>query len=118
MCNSRFSLVVYQETPGLWVSRGIEHDLTAEGRTIGESVRALLRMIDAHAAFDTRHDRLPLSAFRPAPQSYWNAFSAGTPVPLAQLGALPPLHWDVVVAIARTRPNQQSRLPWPVRASA
>src|SRR5438874_12015033 len=67
----RLRLVVYQDVPGLWVGRGIEHDLTAEGRGIGETVRALLRMIQAHAAFDTRHDRTQLSAFRPAPQSCW-----------------------------------------------
>lgn len=117
MSGNRLSLVVYQETPGVWVGRGIEHDLTAEGRTIGETVRAVLRMVHAHTAFDARHDREPLSAFRPAPQPYWNAFNAGTPVPLSQLGALPPVHWDVAVSIARTRPAA-TRLPWPVRASA
>src|SRR5215467_12976323 len=52
----RLSLVVYQDVPGVWVGRGIEHDLTAEGRSIGETVRALLRMIQAHTAFDARHD--------------------------------------------------------------
>lgn len=111
----RLSLVVYQDLPGLWVGRGIEHDLTAEGRSIGETVRAVLRMVQAHAAFDSRHHREPLSAFRPAPQSCWNAYSAGTQVPLAQLGALPLHNWDIAVAIARTRPNE-TRLPWPVNA--
>jgi hypothetical protein len=108
----RLSLVVYQDVPGVWVGRGIEHDLTAEGRSIGETVRALLRMIQAHTAFDTRHDRPPLSAFRPAPQSCWNAFHGGTPVPLAQFGALAPSEWDVTVAIARHRPTEQ-RAHWP-----
>jgi len=103
----RLSLVVYQDIPGVWIGRGIEHDLTAEGRSIGETVRALLRMIQAHTAFDARHDRAPLSAFRPAPQSCWNAFSGGTPIPLSQLGALPPPHWDVTVAIAHHRPTEQ-----------
>jgi hypothetical protein len=114
---NRLSLVVYQETPGVWVGRGVEHDLTAEGRTIGETVRAVLRMVDAHTAFDTRHDRPPLSAFRPAPQQYWNAFSAGTPVPLSQLGALHPADWEIAVAIARARPNA-SRLPVSTHLSA
>ena len=83
---NRLSLVVYQEVPGLWVGRGIEHDLTAEGRSIAETVRAVLRMVQAHAAFDARHDRPPLSAFRPAPQACWNAFHAGTQIPLAAPG--------------------------------
>jgi hypothetical protein len=108
----RLSLVIYQDVPGVWVGRGIEHDLTAEGRTIGEAVRALLRMIQAHTAFDARHDRAPLSAFRPAPQSCWNAFHGGTPVPLSQLGALAPSEWDVTVAIARQRPTD-ARAKWP-----
>jgi hypothetical protein len=108
----RLSLVVYQDVPGVWVGRGIEHDLTAEGRSIGETVRAVLRMVDAHAAFDSRHDRAPLSAFRPAPQPFWNAFSAGTPIPLTQLGAMPPPDWDISVAIARHRPTEH-RVPWP-----
>ena len=117
MSGNRLSLVVYQETPGIWVARGIEHDVTAEGRTIGETVRSVLRMVHAHSAFDVRHDREPLSAFRAAAQPYWNAFSGGTQVPLSQLGALPPVDWDVVVSIARSRPAIV-RLPWPVRASA
>ncbi len=102
---NRLRLVLYQDVPGLWIGRGIEHDISAEGRSIGETVRAILRMVAAHTAFDARHARAPLSAFRPAPQTYWNAFSAGTQVPLSQLGALPPLHWDVSVAIAHHRPN-------------
>lgn len=107
----RLSLVVYQDVPGVWVTRGIEHDLTAEGRSIGETVRAVLRMVQAHAAFDARHDRPPLSAFRPAPQSCWNAFSAGTLIPLSQLGALAPSDWTISVSIARQRPTQ-TRLNW------
>jgi len=97
-------MVLYQEMPGQWVGRGIEHDVTAEGRSIGETVRAVLRMLQAHIAFDERHDREPLRNFRPAPQLYWNAYSAGTQVPLDQLGALPPPHWEIAVAIARYRP--------------
>ena len=113
----RLSLVVYQDIPGVWVGRGIEHDLTAEGRSIGETVRALLRMIQAHTAFDTRHDRVPLSAFRPAPQACWNAFSGGTPIPLSQLGALPPPYWEVTVAIAHHRPTEQ-RTGWSAQQGA
>lgn len=111
----RLSLVVYQDVPGVWVSRGIEHDLTAEGRSIGETVRALLRMVQAHVAYDARHDRPPLSAFRPAPQSCWNAFSGGSLISLADLGALEPPHWTIAVAIARHRPTE-TRLSGTVRA--
>ena len=112
----RLSVVLYQETPGVWVGRGVEHDLSAEGRTIGETVRAMLRFVDAHSQFDVRHDRTPLSAFRPAPQAYWNAFETGTQVTLSQLGAEPLVHWDVSVAIASHRPSLRPRSS--VRATA
>jgi hypothetical protein len=112
----RLRLVLYQEVPGLWVGRGIEHDITAEGRSIGEVVRAMLQLVRAHTAFDTRHRRPPLSVFHPAPQAFWNAFSAGTPVPLSQLGAEAPPQWEIAVAIAHQRPSK-ARLVFPTRAS-
>src|SRR5262245_56399918 len=113
----RLRVVIYQDVPGLWVGRGIEHDLTAEGRTIGETVRSVLKMAQAHAAFDARHARAPLSAFRPAPQAYWNAYHAGTPLPLDQLGLAAPGNWHISVAIARHRPSE-GRLPLPYHAEA
>jgi hypothetical protein len=112
----RLGLVLYQEVPGLWVGRGIEHDITAEGRSIGEVVRALLQVVRAHSAFDTRHQRPPLSVFRPAPQAFWNAFSAGTPVPLSQLGVVAPPPWEISVAIAHYRPSAV-RLAYRAQAS-
>jgi hypothetical protein len=96
---------LYQETPGVWVGRCIEHDLSAEGRAIGETVRAILRLVDAHTLFDARHDHAPLSAFRAAPQAYWNAFTTGTHITLAQLGAIAPPPWEIAVSIARHRPS-------------
>jgi hypothetical protein len=112
MGEQRLRVVIYQDDPDTWVGRGIEHDVQAEGRTIGETVRALLRTIHAHVEARERHDRPPLSAFRPAPQPYWNAFTAGAPVPLSQLGAIAPRHWEISVAIARHRPTE-ARNPNP-----
>jgi hypothetical protein len=113
----RLRLVLYQDVPGLWVGRGLEHDISAEGRTMAETIRAIFRMIAAHSAFDARHARAPLSAFRPAAQTYWNAFHGGTVVPLSQLGVLSPLHWEISVAIAQHRPTA-TRLPVATRAHA
>ena len=103
----RLSIVLYQETPGTWIGRGVEHDLSAEGRTIGETIRAILGFVDAHSQFDLRHDRAPLSAFRPAPHAYWEAFDRGTPVPLTQLGTDGLPHWEISVAIVSRRPAQR-----------
>src|SRR5712691_30109 len=108
MCShQRLRLVIFQEEPGVWIVRGLEHDLIAEARSIGEAVRAVVRLVDAHAGFDARRDLVPLAAFRPAPQNYWNAFSAGTPVSLAQLGVTPPARWEISLALARYRPLEE-----------
>ena len=75
-------VLLFQETPGLWIGRGLEHDVLAEAPTIGEALRAIVRLVEAHTAFDCRHRRAPLSAFGAAPQSWWTAFTSGTPLTL------------------------------------
>ena len=100
MTPKRLRLVIFPDAPGVWIVRGLEHDLGAEARTIGEAVRAAMRFVQAHTDFDIRHDHLPLSAFSPSPQKYWNAFASGTLVPLAELGVTAPAQWDIQVAFA------------------
>src|SRR4029078_8516458 len=82
----RLRLVVFQEQPGLWLVRGLEHDLGAEARTIGEAIRAAMQFVQAHTVCDIRPCVLPCAAFPPAPQKYWTRFPAGTPLSLQQLG--------------------------------
>ena len=98
-------LVAFQEAPGRWVARGLEHDIVAEAHTIGECVRAIMRLVETHTAFDLRHQHPPLSAFPPAPQRCWNFHRTGIPVPLDQLGIVPPLDWDVHVAVSSRNPS-------------
>jgi hypothetical protein len=100
MTPKRLRLVIFQEAPGLWLVRGLEHDLGAEARTIGEAVRAAMRFVEAHTAFDIRHDHLPLAAFPPAAQRYWNAYATGTPVSLTQFGIVAPAEWDIQASFA------------------
>jgi hypothetical protein len=107
MTPKRLRLVIFQEAPGLWLVRGLEHDLGAEARSIGEAVRAAMRFVAAHTAFDVRHDHLPLSAFPPASQKYWNAYATGTPVPVTQFGVTPPLEWDIQAAFATRCPREE-----------
>ena len=96
----RLRLVIFPDGAGVWIVRGLEHDLGAEARTIGEAVRAAMRFVQAHTAFDIRHDHLPLTAFPPSPQKYWNAFATGTSVPLDQLGIPRLAEWDIQLACA------------------
>jgi hypothetical protein len=102
MTSKRLRLVIFQEEPGLWTVRGLEHNVGAEARTIGEAITATMRFVNAHTAVDIRHDHLPLSSFPPAPQEFWNAFAAGTAVPLT-VGQ--PSGWDIQAAFATRVPT-------------
>jgi hypothetical protein len=109
MTTKRLRLLIFQEAPGMWLVRGLEHDLGAE---------AAVRFVEAHTAFDLRHDHLPLAAFPPAPQKFWNAFATGTSVSLTQLGVPTPDGWDIVTACATRRPSEGRRRPMRGQAEA
>jgi hypothetical protein len=81
MALPRLRVLVFPETHGTWTARGLEHDLAAEGRTVEAAVDTLLKITRAHVAYDRRHNREPLSAFAPAPERYWTAFSGATRLP-------------------------------------
>jgi hypothetical protein len=99
----RLRLVIIQDAPGVWLVRGLEHDVVVEGRSIGVAVREAITFVRAHTAFDKRHDLIPLQAFPPAPPSYWQAFGKGTPVSLAQLGIAQPDGWEICAAVSDRR---------------
>jgi hypothetical protein len=71
-------VVVFPETTKAWTARSLEHDLAAVGRTAEAAVGALMRVASAHAAYDIRHGRAPLSAFCAAPRPYWNAYAGAS----------------------------------------
>lgn len=66
-----------------------------------------MQFVQAHIAFDARHDHRPLAAFPPAAQTYWNAFTTGTPVSLEQLGIVPHPEWHIEAALASRCPTGQ-----------
>jgi hypothetical protein len=89
-------IVVFPETRRTWTARGLDRDLSAEGRTVEAALDTLLRITRAHFEYDLRHHREPLSAFASAPAPYWDAFARGThlmmSVPLDWSdGGVPPL---------------------------
>lgn len=75
MC-PQLQVLVFAETGKHWTARALEHDIAVQGRSIEGAIDALAKIVRAHVAFDVRHNRLPLSAFPPAPRLYWNAFRA------------------------------------------
>ncbi|HMD34156.1 MAG TPA: hypothetical protein VKH42_04270 [Vicinamibacterales bacterium] len=103
---NRLRLVIFQDAPGLWHARGLEHDLAAEGASIGQAVRSLARMMQVHTDYDRRHHHPQLVAFPPAAQRYWNAFATGTAVPLTTLGVTPPDGWVFQAAFAVRFPGE------------
>jgi len=118
MTANRLRLVIFQDGPGSWHAHGLEHDLAAEGSTIGQAVRSLTRMMQAHAAYDMRHHHPPLVAFPPAAQRYWNAFNTGTAVPLTMLGISAPEGWTFQAAFAIRLPGESRYVPRRMAASA
>jgi hypothetical protein len=119
MTEWRLRFVIFLDGPNLWVARGLEHDLTAEAHTIGQALRSAARIVIAHAEFDLRHHLEPLSAFPAAAQSYWNAYAAGTPISLDQLGVTPPAGWEIHAAFATRLPSERQppRIPRSVEAA-
>ena len=118
MAPPRLRILVFPETHGTWTARGLEHDLAAEGRTVEAAVDTLLKIARAHVAYDRRHNREPLSAFAPAPERYWNAFSGA-----ARLPAPLQIDWSdngrpmlIVAAVAAENPGIR-RLP-PIAQTA
>ena len=101
---TRLRILVFEEPPGVWIARALEHDMLAEGETIELAVNAILRIIRAHIEFDRRHNREPLSGFRAAPQVYWNAFSRATLLEWASAvaGELP-IDAEITAAVAGGR---------------
>jgi hypothetical protein len=102
----RLRILVFEDLPGIWTARALEHDLLAEGRTMEAAVHAVLRIMRAHIEFDRRHNREPLSGFGAAPQVYWNAFTRALPLAWAsRLAAMLPLSAEVAAAVALERPR-------------
>ena len=78
MSFSNLRIVVFPETTKTWVARSLEHDLSASGRSADAAIDMLMKMVDAHVAYDLRHGHQPLGAFACAPRLYWQAFVAAT----------------------------------------
>lgn len=107
---------MFPETPKTWTARSLEHDLMAAGRTPEGALDSLVKMADAHFAYDLRHGHRPLSSFAAAPQTYWSAFLTAPkkeqPIELTRSEPLRSL--SCVVGVASYNPALR-RLPTPMR---
>lgn len=82
-------ILIFPETSRTWTARLLQHDLAAGGRTMEGALDTLLKVVQAHVAFDLRHGLKPLSAFEAAPRPYWKAFAGATRVNLPM-----EIEWD------------------------
>ncbi|MGE5242876.1 MAG: hypothetical protein ACM3SQ_01430 [Betaproteobacteria bacterium] len=100
-------ILVFEELPGTWIARALEHDAIAEARTMDLAVARLLGFLGAHIEFDRRHRREPLSAFAVAPQLYWTAFARATLACAELLPLATTMPWPgcITVAVATERPG-------------
>lgn len=76
MVLSRLRVLVFPESIRWWTARSLEHDIAVSSKTAETALDSLIKIAQAHVAYDVRHGRLPLSAFAPAPRPYWSAFPA------------------------------------------
>jgi hypothetical protein len=113
MATGILRVLVFRETGGRWTARALEHDIEGQARTLEDAVGTVISIARAHIAYDRRHDRVPLSAFAPAPKIYWLAYQRGTRLPPA--APLDSLHNaqlpQIVAAMVPRHPTMFEPLP-------
>lgn len=60
-------VLLLQQEDGLWAAQCIDHDIVAQGSSIGEAKKAFERTVIGQIMFDFENNRPPLAAFPPAP---------------------------------------------------
>jgi hypothetical protein len=109
MTQKRLRLVVFQEKPGLWLVEASNTIRVQKRARSARPIRVRMQFVQAHTAFDVRHDHLSLAAFPPAAQEYWNAYPTGTPISLAQLGITSP-DWHIRSCVRHAVPRRRAAL--------
>ena len=97
-------VLLFQKMRGVWVARGLEHDLSVEGRSLESVVDSIHRLVNAHADFDRRHGRVPLSPFPAAPSRYWQAFERAQPLAVRNEPSNEPDFGPIFIAVSSEDP--------------
>jgi hypothetical protein len=100
-------VLLFQELPGRWSARSLEHDLAVEGRTLEGVLDHILQLIFAHIDFDRRHGRLPLSAFPMAPRRFWDAYKKAKPLHSVSRHSADPQqsYGPILISVSEERPS-------------
>ena len=106
-------VLLFQDLPGRWSARSLEHDFAVEGRSFDDVLDRILQLIFAHIDFDRRHGRAPLSAFAPAPARFWDAFQRARPHRLITRPSASGLSYGaILISISDERPAINRTIPF------
>ena len=81
-------VLLLQQRDGLWAAQCIDHDIVAQGHSIGEAKRAFERTVIGQILFDIKNDRPPLAAFPPASAKLRELFEKAGELALADKGPI------------------------------
>jgi hypothetical protein len=105
-------VLMFQDLPGHWAARCLEHNVTVEGRSFEIVLERILQVIFAHIDFDRRHGRKPLSTFPASPRHYFDAFPKARPVHRVTRSTDPQQVFGVVlVSVSDHRPMPARSVP-------
>jgi hypothetical protein len=102
----RLHVLLFENLPGIWVARGLEHDIAVEALSVRDACESLLQFVRAHIAFDKRHRLEPLASFPTAPSSCWYAFAKASPLDstVFEQTACGDRDAEIIVSVSRERP--------------
>jgi|GEM_PF-7084240 len=81
-------VLLLQQDDGLWAAQCIDHDIVAQGNSIGEAKRAFERTVVGQILFDFKNGRAPLATFSPAPLRLQEMFDRAADLALADKGPI------------------------------
>jgi hypothetical protein len=102
-------VLLFQKMRGVWVARGLEHDLAVEGRSLESVVESIHRLVNAHVDFDRRHGHVPLSPFPAAPSRYWQAFERAQPLAIQNEPASEACFGPIMIAVSTEDPLEPAK---------
>ena len=70
MAQVAMQIVVFQEGDRV-CAQCLEYDIAAQGKTLGDCLYELDRLIAGHIAISVEHGLEPLQDLRPAPRRFW-----------------------------------------------
>lgn len=70
------SVVLFRDGD-FWIAQGLEHDITAQGRTLQEVKLAFMRTVAVRAFVDQEAGVEPFSQCEPAPTEFWELHKTG-----------------------------------------